>query len=88
VVLPSFTFVASANAVVTAGARCVFADIDYDPCCVDPAHVAALITPRTEAIMPVHYGGHAADMAALAEIASDPKPAALRKDLRVTEPRA
>jgi len=69
VILPSFTFVASANAVVTGGARCVFADIDYGTCCVDPAHVAALITPRTEAIMPVHYGGHAADMAALAEIA-------------------
>ncbi|MCY3021877.1 MAG: DegT/DnrJ/EryC1/StrS family aminotransferase [Planctomycetota bacterium] len=69
VILPSFTFVASANAVVTGGATCVFADIDYDTCCIDPAHVEALITPRTEAIMPVHYGGQAADMARLAAIA-------------------
>jgi len=69
VILPSFTFVASANAVVTGGARCVFADIDYDTCCVDPAHVEALITPRTEAIMPVHYGGQAADMERLAALA-------------------
>jgi perosamine synthetase len=70
VILPSFTFVASANAVVTGGAQCVFADIDYDTCCVDPAHVEALITPRTEAIMPVHYGGQAADMERLAGIAT------------------
>jgi len=69
VILPSFTFVASANAVVTGGARCVFADIDYDTCCVDPAHVEALITRRSEAIMPVHYGGQAADMERLAALA-------------------
>lgn len=69
VILPSFTFVASANAVVTGGARCVCADIDYDTCCVDPAHVEALITPRTEAIMPVHFGGQAADMEQIAGIA-------------------
>jgi perosamine synthetase len=70
IILPSFTFVASANAVVTGGAQCVFADIDYDTCCVDPAQVEALITPRTEAIMPVHYGGQAADMVRLAQIAA------------------
>jgi len=72
VILPSFTFVASANAVVTGGgggATCVFADIDYDTCCIDPAHVEALITPRTEAIMPVHFAGQAADMVRLAAIA-------------------
>jgi len=69
IILPSFTFVASANAVVTGGARCVFADIDYATCCIDPAHVEALITPRTEAIMPVHFGGQAADMGRLAAIA-------------------
>jgi len=69
VILPSFTFVASANAVVTGGARCVFADIDYDTCCIDPVHVAALISPRTEALMPVHYGGQAAGMVPLAALA-------------------
>jgi perosamine synthetase len=70
IILPSFTFVASANAVVTGGAKCVLADIDYDTCCVDPAHVEALITRQTEAIMPVHYGGQAADMTKLAQIAA------------------
>src|SRR5208337_2261034 len=70
VILPSFTFVASANAIVTGGARCVFADIDYNTCCIDPAHCEALITPRTEAIMPVHYAGQAADMIRIAEIAA------------------
>jgi perosamine synthetase len=70
IILPSFTFVASANAVVTGGARCVFADVDYDTCCISPAHIEALITPRTEAIMPVHFGGQAADMPAIAAIAS------------------
>jgi perosamine synthetase len=69
VILPSFTFVASANAVVTGGAQCVFADIDYDTCNISPAAVEAAITPQTEAIMPVHYGGQAADMEALARIA-------------------
>ena len=69
VILPSFTFVASANAIVTGGAKCVFADIDYDTCCLDPACVEALITRRTEALMPVHYAGQAADMERLAQIA-------------------
>ena len=69
VILPSFTFVASANAVVTGGAKCVYADIDYDTCCIDPAHLESLITPRTEAIMPVHYAGQAADMGRIAAIA-------------------
>src|SRR2546422_9604419 len=46
VILPSFTFVASANAVVIAGAHCVFADIDYASCNVDPAAIESAITPR------------------------------------------
>ena len=73
VILPSFTFVASANAVVTGGAQCVFVDIEYDTCNIDPAAVEAAITPRTEAIMPVHYAGQAADMEALARIAEKHK---------------
>jgi len=70
VILPSFTFVASANAVVTGGAKCVFADINYDDCCINIDHVESLITPRTEAIMPVHYAGQAADMERLSALAS------------------
>ena len=69
IVMPSFTFVATANAAVAAGARPVFADVDYDTCNVDPAAVEAAITPRTEAIMPVHYAGQACDMDRLTEIA-------------------
>lgn len=70
VILPSFTFVASANAIVTGGAKCVFADINYDDCCIDIDHVEALITSKTEAIMPVHYAGQAADMERLSALAS------------------
>jgi len=73
VILPSFTFVASANAVVTGGAKCVFADIDYDTCCIDVKHAESLITKSTEAIMPVHFGGQAADMEAIAKLAEKHK---------------
>jgi perosamine synthetase len=69
VILPSFTWAASANAVVTAGARPVFADIHYDTCNLDLEDAAAKITSRTEAIMPVHYGGQSCDMAAVVDLA-------------------
>ena len=69
VILPSFTFVASANAVITGGAKLVFADISYDTCNIDPASIERMISPQTEAIMPVHYGGQSADMTAIMEIA-------------------
>ena len=69
VILPSFTFVASANAVITGGAKPVFADISYDTCNIDPASIERMISPQTEAIMPVHYGGQSADMTAIMEIA-------------------
>lgn len=70
VLLPSFTWVASANAIVTAGAKPRFVDVDYDSRCIDPAAVEATITPATEAIMPVHYGGQCADMSRLLDIAA------------------
>lgn len=70
VILPSFTFVASAHAVVVAGATCVLVDVDYDTCNIAPSAIEAAITPRTEAIMPVHFGGHAADMEAISKIAA------------------
>jgi perosamine synthetase len=71
VILPSFTFVASANAVITGGGRPAFADIEYDTCNIDPASIKRLIKPETEAIMPVHFGGQSADMTAVMDIAKD-----------------
>ena len=62
VVVPSFTFVASANAVVNGGARPLLVDIERESRCLDPEALAAAIGPRTEAVMVVHYGGQMADM--------------------------
>lgn len=59
----------TALAVMMAGARPVFADVDPDRLTIDPAAVEAAITPRTAAILPVHLYGQAADMAALEAIA-------------------
>jgi dTDP-4-amino-4,6-dideoxygalactose transaminase len=69
VIVPSFTFIATANAVVYTGATPVFADIDPHTYNLDPDAVAAAITPRTRAIMPVHQLGLAADMDRLHAIA-------------------
>jgi perosamine synthetase len=69
VILPSFTFVASANAVVKAGATPVFADIEYDTCNIDPIDIAGKITPRTQAIMVVHYAGQACPMDKITKLA-------------------
>jgi len=68
VIVPSFTFVASANAVVTAGATPVLVDIDPVTRCADPEAIAAAVGPRTEAVMVVHYGGQMADMEPIAKI--------------------
>ena len=69
VVVPSFSFAATANAVALTGARPVFADIDPDDFCLDPSAVEAAVTPRTAAIMPVHLYGHPAAMHRIGEIA-------------------
>ncbi|MEN9807779.1 MAG: dTDP-4-amino-4,6-dideoxygalactose transaminase, partial [Pseudomonadota bacterium] len=69
VIMPSFTFVSTANAVVLRGATPVFVDIDPETLNLDPARVAAAVTDRTKAIFAVHYTGFPADMDALAEIA-------------------
>jgi perosamine synthetase len=69
VIVPSFTFVASANAIATAGAIPVLVDIEYETCNVAPAAIEAAITPRTEAIMPVHFAGQACEMDAITAIA-------------------
>lgn len=68
VILPSFTFVASANAVVRAGATPVFADIDYGTCNIDPDQIIRKITPRTQAIMVVHFAGQSCQMDRIEEI--------------------
>ncbi len=69
VLVPSFTFVASANAIVTAGAKPVFVDIHYHDCNVDAAALESSLTPETEAIMIVHYGGQLCEMDAIAAFA-------------------
>jgi len=69
VVLPSFSFAATANAVAATGAVPVFADIDPRTFCLDPAAVQAAITPRTAAIVPVHLFGHPAAMDQLVRLA-------------------
>lgn len=69
VIVPAFTFAATGNAVRLTGATPVFADIDLDTYCLEPASVEALVTDRTKAIMPVHLYGHPAPMDELGRIA-------------------
>lgn len=69
VIVPSFTFAATANSVAITGATPIFADIDLDDYTLDPGAVEASITERTKAIMPVHLYGHPAKMSALQEVA-------------------
>lgn len=68
VITTSLSFVATANAIALNGLEPVFADIGED-LCLDPASLEALITPRTRAIMPVHWAGRACDMDAIMAIA-------------------
>lgn len=70
VIVPSFTFAATANSVRLAGATPVFVDIEPASFCMDPDAVEAAIGPRTRAVMPVHLYGHPADMTRLGEIAT------------------
>ncbi|MFC7595422.1 DegT/DnrJ/EryC1/StrS family aminotransferase [Terrabacter sp. GCM10028922] len=70
VIVPSLTYVATANTVTYTGATPIFCDVSRDSWCMDPSDVAARITPRTKAIVAVHLYGHPADMTSLAEIAS------------------
>jgi len=69
VIVPDITWVATANAVVYVGATPIFADIDPDSWCLDPASFEAMITERTKAVMPVHLYGHPARMDKIMEIA-------------------
>lgn len=69
VILPAFTFFATAEAVLLAGARPVLVDVDDRTLLIDPERTAAAITPRTRAIVPVHLYGQCAPMEALEEVA-------------------
>ncbi len=69
VIVPDYTFVATASAVLFAGALPVLVDIDPRTYCIDPESVTAAITERTRAIVAVHVGGHPADMDRLQAIA-------------------
>ncbi len=69
VIVPSFTFAATANSVALTGATPIFVDIEPIFFCMDPAAVEAAITPRTKAIMPVHLYGHPANMTRILAIA-------------------
>ena len=71
VITTSYSFIATANAALLVGAVPRFADVLPDTWNLDPAHVEALITPRTRAIIAVHIGGEPADMDALVGIARD-----------------
>ena len=78
VIMPAYTFVATATAALEIGAIPVFADIDPQTYTIDPDHAAACVTPRTRAIIPVHLGGRPADMDAILALAA-------RYDLVVVE---
>ena len=71
VIVPSFTFAATANSVALTGATPVFADIEPDYYCLDINHVRSLITAKTKGIMPVHLYGHPADIAAYRALADE-----------------
>jgi dTDP-3-amino-3,4,6-trideoxy-alpha-D-glucose transaminase len=70
VITPPLSAAYTALAIMMAGARPVFADVDPDRLTLDPQAAAAAVTPRTAAIMPVHLYGQAADMRALAAVAT------------------
>src|SRR3954464_13013574 len=68
VIVPNFTFVATASAVLFVNALPVLVDVDPETYCIDPDLAEAAITPRTKAIIAVHMGGHPADLDRLKEI--------------------
>lgn len=69
VIVPPYTFFSTASAVIEANAVPVFADVELDTFNLDPRAVEAAITPRTRAIIPVHFAGQVADMAAIMAVA-------------------
>jgi dTDP-4-amino-4,6-dideoxygalactose transaminase len=81
VIIPSFTFVSTVNAFVLRGAEPVFADIRPDTLNLDESRLETLITPRTKAVVPVHYAGVGCEMDTILEIAN-------RRGIQVVEDNA
>lgn len=71
VIMPSFTMAATASSVLHLNAKPVFADIDRETFCVSPESIKKLISPKTRAIMPVHYAGHSCNMDEIMKIARE-----------------
>lgn len=69
VIVPAWTFMATAIVVLQVGAVPVFVDVDPNNMCIDPARIEEALTDRTRAIIPVHFGGHPCDMDRIMEIA-------------------
>lgn len=69
VIVPSFTFCATANTVIHCGAKPIFVDIDPETLCIDANKIEGEITPKTKAIVPVHYAGLSCDMDKITAIA-------------------
>ena len=69
VIVADQSYIATAYALSYVGAKCAFADVLPDTLCIDPHHVEKLITPKTKAIMVVHFGGFTCDMDAIMNIA-------------------
>jgi dTDP-4-amino-4,6-dideoxygalactose transaminase len=69
VIVPAYTFIATASAVVESNAVPIFVDVEPDTYNIDPAAVEAAVTPRTRAVIAVHFAGHAADMDAIMAVA-------------------
>jgi dTDP-4-amino-4,6-dideoxygalactose transaminase len=71
VIVPSFNYIADVQAIVMCGATPVFCDIDERTLALDPSRVIELITPRTRAILPLHFAGLVGDIEAIHEIARE-----------------
>ncbi len=71
VITTPFTFFATASAIARTGAKPVFADVDPDTLCLDPASAAGMITGNTKGILPVHLFGYPADMDAITKLARE-----------------
>jgi dTDP-4-amino-4,6-dideoxygalactose transaminase len=71
VIMPTYTFFATAGAVMLVGATPVLVDVEPDTYCINVAQIAACITPKTKAIIPVHLYGHPADMTQISKLAKE-----------------
>ncbi|MEQ9714209.1 MAG: DegT/DnrJ/EryC1/StrS family aminotransferase [Candidatus Asgardarchaeia archaeon] len=71
IIVPSFTFIATAYAPLYVGAKPIFADVEFETFGLDPEDVKERISPKTKAIMPIHYGGMPCKIEELKEVAED-----------------